>query len=456
MAIPTGMFGLASLAKRAGWGSSLVHVGVEEILDREYRIERVVESRELRVVAFDLQWHAQLPDVLQAARRVKRERPDLGVVVGGITASCFHREILEHCPWVDWVIRGDAEGPLLRLLEEQSKPEPDLARVPNLTWRVAGAISENPLTWLATRADLDGVELDLDLLEHLARYDGAIEHPTPAGVLDPLWGNPRTFHVVVGRGCTRCCAYCAGAQPASSQSTGRTSVVLRSASKVEAELRYLARKGFHTLYFAFDPPGTTGWYVELFERVARGGALGAAVLEQYDGLPTDELLHSLSRAFTERRIVLSPGSALPELRARHALFNPENAAVEDAIRRAQGSGAAVLLYFTLFPDDTVETLSRTAAWMAELRGRYGVDLQFVTIEIEPGAAWHQDPSRYGVELLRRSFGDFLRHHLSGDPRDLGYRLRDEEAKRRILSEVVQPLLFPLARPEGELGAHPRA
>jgi radical SAM superfamily enzyme YgiQ (UPF0313 family) len=445
MAIPTGMFGLAALARRAGWTSSMLHVGIEELLDPSYRLERDVAELGARVVAFDLQWHAQLSDVLEATERVKRACPDVAVLLGGITASWFHQEILEHCPWVDWVIRGDAERPLERLLAELEQPAPELGAVPNLSWRRGRVIAHNAGHWLATSADLDAVEIDVGLLRHHAHYDGAIEHPTPPGVREPLWGNPRCFHVVVGRGCSRSCAYCGGALPAQSKSFGRKSVVLKSAERVETELRTLVRAGFHTLYFAFDPPGTTPWYVDLFERVARGGPLPGAVLEQYDGLPSDELLRSMSRAFGERRIALSPGSALPALRARHGLFNPENAAIEDAIRRSQDAGAEVLLYFTLFPDDTVDTLSRTAAWMAELQRRHGVDLQFVTIEVEPGAAWLEDPSRYGVELERRSFGDFLRHHRNGDPHDLGYRIRDEAEKRRILSDLVQPLLTPRPR-----------
>lgn len=443
MAMPTGMFGLASLAKRAGWRASLVHVGIEEILDPEYRLERTVAERRPRVVAFDLHWHAQLADVLDAARRVKEACPDAGVLLGGITASWFYRDILEQCPFVDWVVRGDAEGPLLTLLRELSAAEPNLDAVPNLSWRAPEGVRDNALGWLATRADLDMIEIDLDLLEHHEHYHGAIEHPVPPDVEEPLFGNPRTFHVLTGRGCNRSCAYCGGASPALARSFGRKGVVLRSVERVEAELAYLAGRGFRTLYFAFDPPGTTPWYVELFERVARSGPLPSAVLEQYDGLPTDELLRSFGRAFEQRRVALSPGSALPELRARHGLFNPENAALQAAIARTRESGARVLLYFTLFPDDSVETLLRTADWMAELRARYGVDLQFVTIEVEPGAAWLREPERYGVELHRRTFADFLRHHQSGEPSDLGYRLRDEDAKRRILSEVVRPLLTPV-------------
>lgn len=452
MAIPSGMFGLATLARRAGWQCEMLHLGLEQILNPEHRLEDELGRSVPRVVAFDLMWHPQLAEVLESARRVKRALPETRVLLGGLTASWFWREILEQCPWVDLIIRGDAEEPLSRLLAELASPAPDLARVPNLCRRESNRVVESPIDFVATRDVLDAAEIDLDLLRHREHYDGAIEHPAPEGSRDPLWGNPRSFHVLVGRGCSRSCAYCGGAAPALASAFGRSSVVWRSASSVERELRYLVDRRFHTLYFAFDPPGSTALYQELFERVTAGGSLPAALLEQYDGLPTRELLESFARAFGERTVVLSPGSAVPELRARHRAFNPSNAAVEEALRRVRDSGARALVYFTLFPDDSVETLRSTASWMAELGDRFSADLQLVTIEVEPGAAWWSEPERFGVELRRRSFEDFVRHSASGDPNDLGYVVRDEEAKRRILSEVIQPLI---ARPAAEpMGATP--
>ena len=437
MAIPFGVFGLAGLARAAGWCSSIVHVGLEQIAEPGYRLHRDLPVASPLIVALSLHWHHQLPAVIEAARRVKRARPDAVLLVGGITASVLADELLGHCPWIDLVVRGEAEEPLRRLLERAGRGD---ASVPNLSWRDGERVVHNERSWSATTADLDALELDVGLLRNADRYTGAIEHPPPPGVRDPLWGSPRTFHLVVGRGCHRDCGYCGGSRASYAGFLGRRGVTLRSAELVAADARALVAAGFPTVYFPFVPPGTTRWYVELFERVAAAGALPGTVLEHYDGLPSAELLEACAGAFEERTIVLSPGSAVPALRSRHGLLNPGNGCWEAAIERCEGSGARALVYFTLMPDDSVDTLHLTADWMSELRARYDVGLQFVRIEVEPGSAWVADPQRFGVELRRRGFADFLQHHMRGELDDPGYRVRHAEAKRRVIEERIQPLV----------------
>jgi radical SAM superfamily enzyme YgiQ (UPF0313 family) len=127
--------------------------------------------------------------VEKIAALVKAVDPGIKVVVGGHHAAFCPEEILEnHC--VDFVIRGEGEEPLRRLVEELKKDAPAFGSVPGLHYRAAaGSI-------IAT-ADAEQTA-DLDSL------------PFPARdlVLECDYGALHTHLVVTARGCPYACTFC--------------------------------------------------------------------------------------------------------------------------------------------------------------------------------------------------------------------------------------------------------
>jgi radical SAM superfamily enzyme YgiQ (UPF0313 family) len=152
--MPMGVLALADLISREGYETEVVHLGVEWIEDRAFSLIDYIARKKPRIVAFPLHWHPQSYDVVEQARRVKEAFPEVFVILGGLTASFYHREIIERFSWVDAVIRGDGEIPLLRLTETISKGG-SLDQVPNLTWRQGGVLRENPLAYCASQTMID-------------------------------------------------------------------------------------------------------------------------------------------------------------------------------------------------------------------------------------------------------------------------------------------------------------
>src|SRR5262245_26392755 len=72
------------------------------------------------------------PAAVDAIRQVRRRRPDVPIVCGGIHPTLFDRHVLRTFP-VQFVVRGEGEIAVVRLcaaLEGRG----DLASVPNLSW----------------------------------------------------------------------------------------------------------------------------------------------------------------------------------------------------------------------------------------------------------------------------------------------------------------------------------
>ena len=80
--------------------------------------------------------------------------------MGGLSASYFHRELIEY-PQVDFVMRGDSTEPPLHQLLLALRDGTSLAEVPNLTWKESGRVRVNPHGFVPE--SLDYVDLRPDL-----------------------------------------------------------------------------------------------------------------------------------------------------------------------------------------------------------------------------------------------------------------------------------------------------
>jgi radical SAM superfamily enzyme YgiQ (UPF0313 family) len=128
------------------------------------------------------------PLTLRIAAEIKRARPKCVVVLGGPQASVVDVSTMRAFPWIDVVVRGEAEQSLPELVETLAG-RGSLASVPGITFRSHedGAVVRNPDAPLI---------LDLDTL------------PFPAFHLFPDVGHCRHFPLELGRGCPFSCTFC--------------------------------------------------------------------------------------------------------------------------------------------------------------------------------------------------------------------------------------------------------
>ena len=126
------------------------------------------------------------PLTIRIAREVKRIRPGVTVVLGGPQASVVDVATLEAFPFVDLIVRGEAEVTFPRVLDALSG-KGQLGSVPGITFRERGRIVRNPNA---------PVIQDLDLL------------PLPAFHLFPGMEQSSFIPLELGRGCPFACTFC--------------------------------------------------------------------------------------------------------------------------------------------------------------------------------------------------------------------------------------------------------
>lgn len=78
--------------------------------------------------------------VLNLTADLKKAQPSMKILLGGPEVSYGRRTLMENCPWIDYIIRGEGEHPFSRFcckLKESSAwlSEGDLPEIPALTYR---------------------------------------------------------------------------------------------------------------------------------------------------------------------------------------------------------------------------------------------------------------------------------------------------------------------------------
>jgi radical SAM superfamily enzyme YgiQ (UPF0313 family) len=155
------------------------------------------------------------PLTLRIAAEVKRAHPNSAVVLGGPQASVVDVSTMRAFPFVDLVVRGEAEQTLPELVDALATGS-SLAAIPGITFRrkedaqIVRSIVRNPDAPLV---------LDLDAL------------PFPAFHLFPDVRFCRHFPLELGRGCPFACTFC------STNDFFRRRFRLKSPAQVIADMR---------------------------------------------------------------------------------------------------------------------------------------------------------------------------------------------------------------------------
>jgi radical SAM superfamily enzyme YgiQ (UPF0313 family) len=422
--MPMGVLALADLLVREGYATEVLHLGVEWIADRAFSLIDYIAKKRPRIVALSLHWHPQSYEVLEQARLIKKAFPEISIVLGGLTASFYHHEIMERFPWVDAVVRGEGEVPLLQLMKAIIQGGL-LEQIPNLTWRQGGQVRENPLAYCASQEIMDGLCFtNFPLLKNYRTYIDWVLMPFFVKGFSKernrLFFSLKTplFDLMIGRGCPVNCTWCGGGRDAQRIIAGRRQVIFRDRERVMDSIREALRWGYETMHVCFDPyPHRPDYYLGLFSRI-REERLKVEFFFESFGLPTRAFIDAFAQTFGPRSLVaISPESGSEEVRRRNKGYSYTNQELLDCLAYTREKGVQVDLFFGIgLAYEKEADLHETARLIARIRRQFPNvrGIRTFTIEMEPAAPWFLHPERFGVETDLRSFSDFYTYHKEED------------------------------------------
>ena len=186
---PVGLISLAAfIRKNSGHKIELIDCGAEDMeKDALFDVIREKKIELVGITSFTYTFY----DVLELCRSIKKEFPNIGIVLGGPHTLLFAKETLLH-PEIDYLVIGEGEDAFLYLLDALSKGNA-LEKRDGLAFRQNNEIFAGKPVWVK---ELDKLPfpaydlLDADKYQSTFGYGG------------------KTITLCTSRGCPYQCTYC--------------------------------------------------------------------------------------------------------------------------------------------------------------------------------------------------------------------------------------------------------
>jgi radical SAM superfamily enzyme YgiQ (UPF0313 family) len=417
---PVGLLGLADFLRRNHYSTKVVHLGVEKHKYGEANLAKIIGEHQPAMVGLGLHWHFQSFDVIETARKIKQDHPDVPVVLGGFTASAFAEEILSTFDCIDFVIRGDAEIPLRDLIAQYHSGKV-YQRVPNLAFREGSGIRTNPISYVGGRETLDSLcYTDFTLMKDYPTFVDCFSRYVHLNDISEdlqkiMIGQEKMYPVFLGRGCVYNCSFCGGAQIAQKSNNNRSDIYLRPFKAVLDSMKDLKRFGFEAAGLALDPPPIAArekFYCEVLKGIRDENISLTIEVERYH-LPSREFIrHFRELPRSDSYVTLSPGSHDEEIRRKNGLYRYSNAELEECLGVMEEEGVNSLICFSAgLPFERESDLKAMGRYLRRLQWKFKhVRCRTSMIEIEPESPMSSNARAFGVQPGRSTFMDYYRYH----------------------------------------------
>lgn len=407
--MPLGTIAIADLLYRNGFSTKIIHSGIEQIYNRRFRIRNIFKKYDPQVVGIDLHWYVHSYDAIRISE-ITKKHTNAFVVMGGFTASFFSEEILSNFESVDSIITGDAEIPMLKLMQSGLN---NLEKVPNLVYRENDKIRSSEKRYIATEQDIEKLKYtNFDLLENYDKYHRAINQSGDIGPYVYKTPIKKLAWTPIGRGCSVNCSYCGGGAKAHNILIGRQKPIYHPIEQVVETLSIFEDKNIDSTYMDFDPYKDRSYYHKLF-RLIRKENIDISV-EFALWSPSDrKFIEDFHKTFNPlySTLVLSPESGSEKVRRMNKGFFYDNETLFKWMDLTEKEGVPLEIYFASgLSGETVDNFDETMKLGKKIIDEYPVvSISCNPIQMEPACNRFLNPEEYGVKLKFKKFMDF--YHL---------------------------------------------
>ena len=399
---PLGFLTMASYLYERGLRVRIVNLALRMMNSRHFDVPHFLARQQPAAIGIDLHWLPHAHGALEVARIAKELHPGVPIILGGLSSTYYHRELITY-PQVDYVLRGDStEQPLHELLLALRSGK-SVDGIANLTWKQSGGVRETPTTYLP--ATLDYVDLRPDLMVEMVLRYRDLESTLP---FNGWWKNPITTVFTV-KGCAYECVTCGSSQTGCTRYTKRRRPVYRSPESLVANVAAICRLTRGPVLLVGDVlMGGTDHAAEVLERLA-AAQIDNTIVFEFFALPPVSFVQHIDRCVRNWSMEFSPESSEQVVRdAQEGESGYTNAGMEHLFQAALALRCkrVDVFYMIGLPAQDSASVRATVEYCGHLLStsdrRLSCFISPMGPFLDPGSRGFEEPERFGYRLFART------------------------------------------------------
>ena len=405
---PIGLTSIADYLERYGLKVRIINIANRMLMNQNFDVEKKLKQINTRAFGIDLHWLPHAHGSIELAKIVKNLHPETPIIFGGLSATYYHKELIEY-PFIDFVMRGDSTEKLMLLLMNKIEARnTHYEDIPNLTWKNGSEYGYNPLTYVPK--DLD--EFDVPGYRYTIR--SVFKYHS---FLDPLpyngWLQYPNTALLTARGCTQNCLICGGSKDAYNQNCKRNALALRSPRKLVEDIQFIQRFSRAPIFILHDLRQGGPQYVdEFFSRLKDIKVKNEIVFELFQ-YADEQYFEKINESVPKYSIEITLETHDEDLRRLNGKFNCTNQKVIDTLNFAlkHGSKKVDLFFMIGIPGQTYESALENIDFCEQIHLACGQNQRLYYFVaplapfLDPASPAFEHPELYGYKKFCHTLED---------------------------------------------------
>lgn len=410
---PAGFFYIASYLEKRGVRTGLFNVAARMVNEPSLDVPHLLKTIKSQVFGIDVHWLVHAHGAIELARMVK-EIHDAPVIIGGLSATYYWREILQKYPFIDVVVLGDTTEPIIfELIEAIEKGESQqLQKIPNISYRDNEKILYTGLKHVPLQ--LDDLKPDYKLISR-AMIRSGLKNSLPWST---FLRHPVTA-VITYKGCTFNCLGCGGSNFTYRVIFHREKLGVKSPKILFEEYKEITERLRAPIFFVNDLQVMGRKYIEEFTSLLKQEKADVELFFEFFTPPPREILELYRSTGDNVYLQISPESHDERIRKNYG--RPySNSSLKSFVKNVGELGFTRLdLYFMVgLPMQTPSNVRGIGDFYLELVkiGGKVVDAFVSPLApfVDPGSPAFHSPQKYGYKILAHTFEEHRKLLLASE------------------------------------------
>ncbi|MCX7942902.1 MAG: cobalamin-dependent protein [Deltaproteobacteria bacterium] len=419
MVIPMGLFSIADYLYKNDIDVRILHYGIQKEIEESFDLNRFIKYNKYKLICLDIHWIKQAKQTIECIKFIKSNSPDIIIVVGGISASYFADELLKTIPEIDFVIRGEGEYPLLRLIKALESNRHSFQNIPNLSYRIEKNIKHNKVTFYTDAKFYE--EISHSNFKLLINYDKYFNRLLYAdfdtskrfGIRDSY---KNAFFYNPGKGCPYNCIYCGSHFYKKSYIKQKKGFYFFSLKKAISDICNSYSYRIDVLRISFDPDPERRYYIRLFNELPNSLKKKIRLIFDCFTLPSEAFVKSVTSHFRDDStliISMETGSDYVRGKINRPYFT--NHELIQSLKKILKYPLNIHIFLSFgLPFERSEDFKKTLEILNTITRLKNIGITICPIIVDIGSQMYEFPSKYNVSILYNKFSNWALEEISDD------------------------------------------